>query len=73
MANNRPARPKLKTHKAAAARLHVTGSGKLLRTFGTRGKRRKKRLEIKALIGEMVPLTPGTERRARKLIPNGTD
>lgn len=73
MANSRPAKGKLKTHKAAAARLTVTGSGKLLRSFGTRGKRRKKRLEIKSLIGEMVPMTPGTEKRARRLIPYGTD
>ena len=45
--------PKLKTHKGAAARIHVTGSGKLLRMKGLSSHlRRKKAYRAKKLYDE---------------------
>jgi large subunit ribosomal protein L35 len=63
---------KLKTHKGAQKRLHVTGSGKLMRTKGGKSHlRRKKEARTKRLYGEMLPVAPSDEKRLRKLIPYG--
>lgn len=51
--------PKLKTHKGAASRFRVTGSGKLMRMQGSRNNfRRKKRQPVTVKFGRTVEVTP---------------
>jgi len=47
--------PKLKTHKSAAKRFHVTGSGKIMRTKGGKSHlRRRKSASAKRDFDEMI-------------------
>ncbi len=62
--------PKMKTHKAAAKRLGITGSGKVVRGKAWRGhhldiksSRRTRRYEGKAL------LDPTAAKQVRRLLP----
>ena len=49
--------PKLKTHKGARRRFHVSGTGKILRTRGPKSHfRRKKPARLKRLFGAKVGL-----------------
>ncbi|MGQ9546447.1 MAG: 50S ribosomal protein L35 [Dehalococcoidia bacterium] len=62
--------PKLKTHKGAKSRFHVTGSGKLLRTkCGKSHLRRKKAAATKRLYDEMVMTSPVDAKRVKRLLP----
>ncbi|HLH73161.1 MAG TPA: 50S ribosomal protein L35 [Chloroflexota bacterium] len=65
--------PKLKTHKAAAKRLKVTGSGKIMRMKGLRGHlRRNRSARAKSQYDKMFPVAPADEKRLRRLIPYGS-
>ncbi len=65
--------PKLKTHKGAAARFHITGSGKIMRTKGGKSHfRRRKAARSKRLFDETITLDKTQNARIRKLIPYGT-
>ncbi len=61
--------PKMKTHKGAAKRIKVTGSGKLMRSQAGRGhlKLAKSRKRFRTLKGE-VPLAKGDARNAKRMI-----
>ncbi|MCJ7575205.1 MAG: 50S ribosomal protein L35 [Dehalococcoidia bacterium] len=62
--------PKLKTHKGAKSRFHITGSGKLMRTkCGKSHLRRKKAPRAKRLYDEMIPISSADEKRIRRLLP----
>ena len=62
--------PKLKTHKGAKSRFHVTGSGKLMRTkCGKSHLRRKKAPRTKRLYDAKVPVSPQDRKRLRRLLP----
>ncbi|MFQ5988041.1 MAG: 50S ribosomal protein L35 [Dehalococcoidia bacterium] len=62
--------PKLKTHKAASRRFHVTGSGKIMRTKGGKSHlRRKKSKRAKRLYDEKLPLHPSDRARIKRLLP----
>ncbi|MFU8796673.1 MAG: 50S ribosomal protein L35 [Dehalococcoidia bacterium] len=62
--------PKLKTHKGAKGRFHVTGGGKLMRTkCGKSHLRRKKAPRTKRLYDEKVPVSPHDRKRLRRLLP----
>ncbi len=62
--------PKLKTHKGAKSRIHITGSGKLMRTkLGKSHKRRKKAPRTKRLYDETIPVSSADNKRIRRLIP----
>lgn len=64
------AKYKIKTHKGAQKRLHVTGTGKLMRTKGGKSHlRRKKAARTKRLFSETFPVATGEAKRLRKLIP----
>ncbi len=64
--------PKLKTHKGAKSRFHITGSGKLVRTkCGKSHLRRKKASRTKRLYDEMIPVSSADGKRVRKLLPYG--
>lgn len=62
--------PKLKTHKGARSRFHVTGSGKLLRTkCGKSHLRRKKAARTTRLYDETIPVASADKKRVRRLLP----
>ena len=64
--------PKLKTHKGAKSRFHVTGSGKIMRVKGPKSHlRMKKSKRVKGLFDEMIELHPRDRKRISRLIPYG--
>jgi large subunit ribosomal protein L35 len=64
--------PKLKTHKGAKSRLHITGSGKIMRVkVGKSHLRRKKPARTKRLYDDMVPVQPADKARLKRLLPYG--
>jgi len=63
--------PKMKTHRAAAKRLRVTGSGKIARSRGfkshlltSKNKKRKRKLRRAGLVDSANMV------RARRMLPN---
>jgi len=64
--------PKIKTHKGAKSRFHITGSGKIMRMKGGKSHlRRRKAKRSKGLFDEMIPLHPSDRIRIKRLIPYG--
>jgi len=64
--------PKLKTHKGAKTRFHLTGTGKLMRTKGMKSHlRRKKSARVKRQFDETIPVSPVDRQRIQRLIPYG--
>jgi large subunit ribosomal protein L35 len=62
--------PKIKTHKATAKRIKVTGTGKILRSRGFQNhKKSAKSKRSLRTMDDMFPATPGMVRRVRKLVP----
>ena len=62
--------PKLKTHKGAAARFKVTGTGKIRRMKGNRNHlRRKKPANVRRLYSKKLDVSPADARRLRRLLP----
>lgn len=62
---------KLKTHKAAAKRFRVTGSGKIMRTKGGKSHlRRRTSRRVKLLFGRTIEvMSSGDRRRIRRVAP----
>jgi len=64
--------PKLKTHKGAKSRFHITGTGKILRTKGGKSHFRiRKAKRTKRLYDEKIPLHAADRTRIQRLIPYG--
>ena len=64
--------PKLKTHKGAKSRFHITGSGKLMRVKGGKSHlRRKKSARTKRLYDETIPVQPQDRAKIKRLLPYG--
>lgn len=64
--------PKLKTHKGAAARFHVTGTGKIMRIKGPKSHlRRNKSKRTKAQFDAKIEISPSFRRQMQRLIPTG--
>jgi len=64
--------PKLKTHKGAARRFRITGTGKVRRMKAHRSHlRRKKPASVRRLYSHKLPLSKGDESRVKRLLPNG--
>ncbi len=64
--------PKMKTHKGAARRFHITGSGKIMRTKGGKSHlRRRKPKRTKRLYDETVPVSSSDRARIKRLLPYG--
>ena len=62
--------PKIKTHKGAKSRFHITGSGKIMRVkIGKSHLRRKKPKRVRRLYDETMPLHPTTRQRIKRLLP----
>ena len=61
--------PKLKTHKGAAKRFSVTGTGKLRRMKGHRNHmRRKKTASVRRQYSQKLPVSKGDAGRIRRLL-----
>ena len=64
--------PKIKTHKGAQSRFHITGSGKIMRTKGPKSHlRRRKAKRTKRLFDEMILVNPSDRTRIKRLLPYG--
>ena len=64
--------PKMKTHKGAARRFKVTGSGKIMRTKHMKSHfRRRKSPRVKRMFDRMLPLDPSQEGNVKRLLPYG--
>jgi len=64
--------PKLKTHKGAQSRFHITGSGKIMRVKGPKSHlRRNKAKRTRRLFDETIPLHASDRTRIKRLIPYG--
>ncbi len=62
--------PKLKTHKGAKRRFHITGTGKIMRIKGGKSHlRRKKAKRVKRLFDEKILLHPSDRARIKRLLP----
>jgi large subunit ribosomal protein L35 len=64
--------PKLKTHKGAKSRFHITGNGKIMRTKGPKSHlRRRKAKRVKRLFDSKIELKTTDRSRVQGLIPYG--
>jgi large subunit ribosomal protein L35 len=64
--------PKLKTHKGAKSRFHVTGTGKIMRVKGGKSHlRRKKPSRTKRLYDDTIQVQPSDKARLKRLLPYG--
>jgi large subunit ribosomal protein L35 len=64
--------PKLKTHKGAQSRFHITGTGKIMRVKGLKSHfRRRKSARTKRLFDEMIPVHKADSPRLKRLMPYG--
>ena len=62
--------PKLKTHKGAKARIHITGSGKLMRRKRMSSHlRRKKPKKVTRKYDQKMPFDPADAKRLSRLVP----
>jgi len=62
--------PKLKTHKGAKARFHVTGSGKIMRMKGGSSHlRRNKPPRVKRLYDRKIATSPVDRQKLSRLMP----
>ena len=65
--------PKLKTHKGAKARFHITGRGKIMRIKGPKSHlRTKKAKRVRALFDKKIELDSRDRKRVSRLIAGGT-
>jgi large subunit ribosomal protein L35 len=63
--------PKMKTHKGAAKRFRVTGSGRIMRMYGSRNNfRRKKRKPVRVKLGRTVAVHATQQRTISRLLNN---
>lgn len=61
--------PKIKTHKGAAKRFRITGSGKILRAKAYKGHiLTKKSAERKRRLGNMEEVSPHDRKKVRRLL-----
>ncbi len=64
--------PKIKTHKGAQSRFHITGSGKIMRTKGGKSHlRRRKAKRVKRIYGEMISVSPSDRARIKRVLAYG--
>jgi large subunit ribosomal protein L35 len=60
----------MKTHKATAKRIKITGTGKILRGHGFQNhKKAAKSKRSLRKMDDMMQVTPGMARRIRRLVP----
>jgi large subunit ribosomal protein L35 len=66
--------PKMKTHKGAARRFKVTGTGMIMRTKHMKSHfRRRKSTRVKQMFDRMLPLDDSMKKNVSRLLPYGLD
>ena len=66
--------PKMKTHKGAARRFKVTGTGMIMRTKHMKSHfRRRKSPRVKRMFDRMFPLDSSEAGKIKRLLPYGLD
>jgi large subunit ribosomal protein L35 len=61
--------PKMKTHRGAAARFKITGTGKIRRRQQNRGHLFEKKTSVRTRrLAREVDLAPGNRRQVRRLL-----
>jgi len=64
--------PKLKTHKGAQSRFHITARGKMMRLkIGKSHFRIRKTKRTKRLFDEKVGTSPSDKKRIQRVLPYG--
>lgn len=64
--------PKMKTHKGAARRFKITGTGKIMRTKHMKSHfRRRKSPRVKRMFDRMLPLDASQESNVKRMLPYG--
>lgn len=64
--------PKMKTHKGAARRFKITGTGQIMRTKHMKSHfRRRKSPRVKRMFDRMFPLDKTQEKKIERLLPYG--
>lgn len=64
--------PKMKTHKGAARRFKITGTGQIMRTKHMKSHfRRRKAPRVKRMFDRMLPLDTSQKRNVKRLLPYG--
>lgn len=67
------AKQKLKTHKGAARRFKITGTGKIMRAKGMKSHlRRKKAPRVKRQFDRMLVMDKTTKQRVERMLPYGS-
>ncbi|MSQ27809.1 MAG: 50S ribosomal protein L35 [Dehalococcoidia bacterium] len=62
--------PKMKTHKGAASRFHITGTGKIMRMKGGSSHlRRKKSYRARSLYDSKLVVNPVDVPRLKRVMP----
>jgi len=62
--------PKIKTHKATAKRIKITGTGKILHSHGFQNhKKAAKSKRSLRKMDDMLPVSRGEARRIRRFVP----
>jgi large subunit ribosomal protein L35 len=65
--------PKMKTHRGAAKRFKVTGTGKIMRAKGMKSHlRRKKAPRVKRQFDRMLVMDKTTKQRVERMLPYGS-
>ncbi len=63
--------PKMKTHKGAKRRFHVTGTGKVVRTKGPKSHlRRNKSSRVKRKFDKKIATAPGMAKKLKQVLPH---
>ncbi len=61
--------PKIKTHKGAKRRFHVTSTGKVLRSKGPKSHlRRNKSSRVRRLFDKKIGTSPANAKRIKRLL-----
>jgi large subunit ribosomal protein L35 len=64
--------PKMKTHKGAARRFKITGTGQIMRTKHMKSHfRRRKSPRVKRMFDRMLPLDDSMKQKVERLLPYG--
>ena len=64
--------PKIKTHKGAQSRFHITAGGKVMRTKGGKSHlRRRKAKRTKRLYDETIAVSSSDKARVKRLLAYG--
>ncbi|NQW17729.1 MAG: 50S ribosomal protein L35 [Chloroflexi bacterium] len=63
--------PKIKTHKGAKRRFHITGTGKVVRTKGPKSHfRRNKAARVKRMLDKKIGVSKAMAKKIKLFLPS---